>query len=148
MDQEKGLGFYVVTMVVLGILDLLNSIIFQNSGARTIIELVFYVIGVVLIVWAGRSSKRIGGHPVGRGALMGAIYGLISGASAFFVTVSSEKFDEQLGGTSSSVDTGSMAEMMNSTGFHVLTFIMSIIIFSVLGLIVGAIGGATEKSNQ
>lgn len=144
LDKEKSLGFFVLMSVALGVLALLNSIIFAGSAASTIIGLVLNIIGVILLVWAGRSSKMVGGHPVGRGALMGAIYGIVFGISAFFMQNISAEYFGNVG--QMPADQAQMAaDMINSTGMHVFVLIFFIIIFSLLGLIISAIGGSTIK---
>lgn len=146
MNQEKGFGFFVLTMVGLGILSILSGLIFKGAGsANMLIGLVLDIIGVILVVWAGRSSKRIGGHPVGRGALMGAVYGLVGGITVFFMEKMSTEDLQGQSGAISSEDASNFADVANSTGVHVLTYIFFIVIYAVLGLVVSAIGGATAK---
>lgn len=147
MNQEKNLGFFVCTVAVVGILQLLNHLIFSHmKAAHTPVGLILDVIGLILVVWAGRSSKMVNGHPAGRGALLGAIYGAISYIRAFFIPAISMNEMNKYSTTPELQDQMQFAaDLVNSTGFHVVLYVIAGMWFALLGLIIGAIGGATIK---
>lgn len=145
MKEPKTLGYFIVCIIVIAILELLNRLLLKTMIVAGYLTIFFAIIGLIHVFWGGRVSKMFGGHPVGRGALLGAIYGVITGISIFFLHVSAGALQSQLGNSVSSGASQNLANMVNSPTTHVVTFLLGIVIYAVGGLIAAAIGGATAK---
>jgi hypothetical protein len=140
----KPRSFYIGFAAVLGIVAFVLTVAFggHSSTAHTIISLGLDVVVLIVAFLFGRASKKQGGKPLWNGALAGAIFGLIGSLGSFFVKIDAS----MLKNTNLSADQIDTAvQWANSPVSHIISVVGAIIVFGVLGLIAGVIGGATTK---
>ena len=137
--------------VILGLIGLIAIVIFSGnphlSGVNTVIVLILDIAALVLAFFAGRAAKRAGGKALWRGAFVGLIFGVVSAAGAFFVHISNAQIQQQIQKTHSSapLSVAQLSAIVNSPAVHALGIVENGILFGVLGLLVGLIGGASTK---
>ena len=143
---------YIYFAVVLGVAALLLAAIGGANtnlhGTVSIVIIILDVLALVVALFAGRAAKRSGGRPLWKGALMGAIYGFLFSIGSFFVTITPAEFEQQMqkaGQTVSSAQVAQAVSIGNSPLVHVLGIVASLIMYGVLGLIAGLIGGVTTR---
>lgn len=140
------LGMYFGAMAIAGILALLFAgPLVQWTGSSTMRD-ILDVIAISIAFLAGRRAKYQGHRYIGVGAMIGGLYGALSGASRFFVTVTSAEFLSKFHGKTPPASLVSESlRIANSPAIHSLEFFGSLIGGIFMGLIVGAIGGVTAK---
>lgn len=142
---------WVIAGVLLGVLGLLNSLVFSQPslrGASSAIEWVLNALALVAAFLAGRRARGEGGRPFWSGARVGALYGGIGGLGAFFIRVTPAEIAAQIqqaGGISTSVSPAQIAAFDNSPTIHALAWGVALVLFGLLGLVSGLIGGATAR---
>lgn len=136
---------------LLGVLGLLDSLVFSQPsmrGASSGMEWVLNALVLVAAFLAGRRAKAEGRRPLWRGALVGALYGGIGGLGAFFIHVTPAQIAAQIqnaGGAAASVSPARIAAIDNSFTIHILAWGVALILFGLLGLVSGVIGGAVAR---
>jgi len=140
----KSKGLYLILAVVLGLIQITLTIGLKThaSGGHSLITYLIIVILLVVMFMVGRLTKKKGGSPLWMGALTGGIYGLIAGLGSFFVKVDASKFQNA---ALTAQQITKAVKYANSPVAHLMTDVVSIIIFGVIGLVVGIIGGSTAK---
>ena len=143
---------FIIFAVALGVAAmLLTAIGGANATLHGLVSIVIIILDVLALVaalFAGRAAKRSGGRPLWKGALVGAIYGFLSSIGIFFVTVTAAQIDQQLRRVGTAVSSTVVAQEVaigNSPIMHILEIVAALIVYGVLGLIVGLIGGATTR---
>lgn len=135
----------------LGVIGLLAVAILGNvaalSHASTAVVIILDLAALALAFFAGRAARRTGGKPIWKGALVGVVFGAISALGAFFVHISKTQIQQELQKVHSPapISVAQMSGIVNSPALHAVGVLENAILFGILGLIVGLIGGATTK---
>ncbi len=142
---------YVWLGVIAGVLAILNEVLItQNSlSAGKIVGYVLDIIVAGFTFMVGRRAKQNGKSAVWSGALVGALFGTVAAIGGFFVKITAQGLTDRLAQTHANVDPNTVAMAVaaaNSPITHVLGVVGSFVIFGVIGLILGVIGGATTKN--
>jgi hypothetical protein len=140
----KSRSFYIGLAAALGLVSLILTVAFGGhpSSAHTVISLLLDAVLLVVAFLFGRASKKQGGKPLWNGALAGAVFGLIGALGSFFVKIDASML-KNTNLTADQIDTA--VQWANSPVSHIISVVVAIILFGVLGLIAGVIGGATTK---
>lgn len=136
----------VVIWGIVSVAAALISVAANRMAVPTVWRVIADGITVGILFLAGRAAKQQGAKPVGVGLLTGLLYGLVSGWVGFFVHVTRSVVMQRMKGhhlTSAEVNTA--LHFANSTAIHIVTWVGAIVVSGILGLIFGAIGGATAK---
>jgi hypothetical protein len=147
MMRTRSGGFFMVCFIILGVIAVLVGVTAATNGSSITpaISWTISIVAFILFFWAGRAAKQSGAHPVGRGALLGTIFGFIRGLSFFFMHVNMDTVQNKVHGSIPTDTLQKTVDLMNSPIAHVLSLIIMIIAWGVLGLIFAFVGGATVK---
>lgn len=135
----------------LGVIGLLAVAILGNtaalSHASTAVIMILDLASLALAFFAGRAAKRVGGKALWKGALVGVVFGAISAFGAFFVHITKAQIQQELLKVHSPtpISAAQMSGIVNSPALHAVGVLENAILFGILGLLVGLIGGATIK---
>ncbi len=141
------LSMYFGAMAIVGLVALLvTGPLQQSTGSSSIIRDIIDVLAIFITFMAGRRAKSQGRRYVGVGALIGGLYGGLSGASRFFITVTRAEFLSKFHGKTPPAHLVSESlRIANSPTLHAVEFLGSLIGGVVLGLIIGTLGSITTK---
>ena len=138
--------------LVWGIISVIVSFIIMaghHVSVPVLLQIVFDLVTAAIIFLAGRAAKQQGAKPVGAGVVSGLIFGVVSGWPAFFAHVTRSELTRSLHGrhlSPAQFDAG--LTYANSPVAHIVTWVGLIVVTVVLGLVLGAIGGATAKNRS
>lgn len=147
--MTKVLRMYLVA-VVWGLVSVgvtLMSVSAHRIGVSAVWQIILDVITAAIIFMAGRAAKQQGAKPVGVGVITGLLFGLVSGWAGFLVHVSRSAIVKGLHGLHlSPAQMNLEVHVANSAAAHLGSWVAVLVVSVIMGLIFGAIGGATAKS--
>lgn len=152
--NNKPIDFYYKIAAGLGLVSFLFAILpFGIKNSLFFVSIILEIVGAVVLFFAGRSAKLQNVRPVKVGAIMGVIYGVLSGVSVFFQTITRSQMLKQLNAihSNSPMPPGTVSNALktaNSPVVHLISFIAVIVVSVLGGLIISAIGGAMTKTNN
>jgi hypothetical protein len=133
---------------VWGLLDAVAAIFIirrHHLGVASIAGLVVDVVALAILFLAGRQAKA-GGLPAWRAGLTtGVVFGLFAGWSSFFVRITRQALAPRLKASVSSAVIDKVVRAANSPLAHVAGWVEVIILWLLLGLLAGFIGGLAAR---
>ncbi|MDA8391943.1 MAG: hypothetical protein M0Z87_03900 [Actinomycetota bacterium] len=142
---------YYILAGVLGVLALaLGLLPLSVRSGLGLVGLLIIVLAAVVAFLAGRTAKGAGAKPVKVGALVGLIYGVLSGISILLAPhLTQRQLVRQLQRGHRPVPSATALKnalsFANSPTLHAVSFVVGAGISVVLGLLIALIGGATAK---
>ncbi len=146
----KKISHWYLVALVWGVLSAILSLVVlkgQHVGVPLVLRVVLDLVTVAIVFLAGRKAKQQGAKPVGVGAVIGLIFGVVSGWPVFFVRVTRAQLVHSLHGRAvSPVVLAATLKYSNSAIGHIVSWLAVLIVSVLLSLIGGAIGGATVRN--
>ena len=140
------LSAYFAIMVILGLVALLFAGPFRHWTGSSTIRNLLDLIAIFIAFMAGRRAKYQGRRVVNVGAMVGGLYGGLSGLSKFFITITRSEFLSKFNGKTPPTNLVSASlRIANSPVIHALEFLGSFFGGVILGLIIAALGSVTAK---
>lgn len=145
----KRVSFWYLAALVWGVISAVISLLAlaeHHVGVPLGIRVLLDVIPAAIIFMAGRAAKRQGAKPVGAGVVAGIVFGLTSGWGAMFAHVTRAELIRTLHGrTVTSAEMDAALKYANSAAVHIVSWGATLFVGVLMGLILGAIGGATAQ---
>ena len=136
---HRSAASYVLAGILLGVVSLALTAA-RTAGPGPLLDVLIAAATLV----AGYAAAARAGHPAWSGASVGAAYGVVSGIGAFVRKVSMSELRMALRsvGKTSPISMARLLRIVNSPVAHVGSMLVSVLLFGLGGLLLGAIGGA------
>ena len=134
---------YFPASFALGVLALLNLVWLRHHAVSTVIAITLYVAVLVLAFFAGRWARTRRRRPGLYAGALGALFGVVAGLGSFLIRDTLQDIDVP---AHIAVRLKLLA-WANSPGGHITAVLTAMVAFSLFSLIVGSIGGLSQKAS-
>lgn len=140
---------WYVFAAVWGLIDAVAAILMargQHLGFAAMAGIVVDVVALALLFLAGRQAKAQGRPAWRAGLTTGVVFGLFAGWSSFFVVITRQTLAPRLKASVSSANIDKIVRAANTPPAHVAGWVEVIILWLLLGLLAGFIGGLATRA--
>ncbi|MCY0880657.1 MAG: hypothetical protein OWS74_01560 [Firmicutes bacterium] len=133
--------FYIVA-VILGALALLNSIAFRQKGVGVVFSILLDLLMLATAYLAGSAARKAQRKSAWTSAGIGAVFGAFIGMAGFFIKFTAANLGPH---HYTPQEQHLLLTMANSPTTHIFSLLLSIVLYGVLALLIGALTSALTK---